>query len=107
MFINTITPPIKVITAKAPFDRFSLPVDFSRVLPEGDTISTIVSVTASPSDLTVTGTGIVAGMSGASMAVAVALSGGSIGNLYTVTINITTVLGNQYSRSFRIATQAR
>jgi hypothetical protein len=131
MFGNTITPPIEVISAKAPFDRFSLPVDFSRVLPPNDTIAAIASVIADPADLTVSAVGIVAGERGADTAVAVALSGGSISrvalsggsisrvalndcsisrsivHIYTVTIDITTTLGDQYSRSFKIGVQQR
>jgi hypothetical protein len=107
MFGSVITPQIPVITAKAPFDAFSLPVDFSDVLPVGDTIATVVSVTPSSSDLIVAAIGIVPGSGGAARAVALALSGGTAASFYTVTINIVTTFGNRYSRSFRISAQER
>jgi hypothetical protein len=101
------TPSIPVLTAKSPADVRQWQADFSNIIAAGDTIATIDSVVASPSDLTVGSTAIIAGHGGASLAVGMVLSAGTIGNTYTVTTDITDTAGNQYSRSFDLPVQAR
>lgn len=101
------TPGIITLTAKSPFDSRQWQADFSNVVPAGDTISTICAVTASPSDLVVGATAIIAGHGGAGLAVGMVLSAGSVGNQYLVTTEITTVGGVQLSRSFILPEVAR
>lgn len=94
------TPSIVTLTAKAPFDSRQWQADFSNLIPTGDTIAVIDSVIAAPSDLVVGVTEIIAGKGGAALAVGIQLSGGSVGNQYLVTTDITTVGGTKLSRSF-------
>ncbi|OYV61791.1 MAG: hypothetical protein B7Z71_03900 [Acidocella sp. 21-58-7] len=102
-----ITPQIPVLTAKAPYDEAQWLLDFSNVIPSGDTIASIASVLCNPIGLTIGATTIATGKSGASLAIGVVLSGGTVGAQYTVTAEITTVAGDQFARSIIVPVQAR
>jgi hypothetical protein len=82
-------------------------LDFSNVLPSGDTIKSIATVSVAPTDMIIGATVVAAGVGGASLAVGVNLSGGTIGNQYVVTAKVVTAQGNQFARSIIIPVQVR
>jgi hypothetical protein len=100
------TPSIVTVTAKAPFDKFNMLMDFSNILG-GDIIAEISSVTCFPLGVTTNSATIANGIAGASSAVQINIGGGDSGSTYTITINVETATGNQFSRSFNIAAQLR
>ena len=77
------------------------------MLPTGDTIASIVSVTAVPNDLVVGSTAITAGVGGANLRVGIQLSGGTAGLSYQVTTEITSTQGLTRARSFNIPALVR
>jgi hypothetical protein len=81
--------------------------DFSRALPSGDIIASVVNVTSFPAGLTIGQTAIVAGVGGPALAVQAPLGGGVAGTQYTCTATILSVDGETISRSFVLPVQAR
>ncbi|MHB8564406.1 MAG: phage fiber-tail adaptor protein [Acidiferrobacteraceae bacterium] len=65
------------------------------------------SVTATPLGLTISGETVLTGIAGPNTAVGFALSGGSSGVTYIVTISIMTALGHQFTRSAYVGVQQR
>jgi hypothetical protein len=99
------TPAIPTLTAIAPGDA-NEPVtyDFTKKLAliTGDTLASVVSVTGTPTGLTIQGGNIVSGLGGAATAVVVLLSNGVLGATYLITLLVTTAHGRTMEQSFYI-----
>ncbi len=102
------TPSIPVLTGISPLDA-GIPFkwDFSNALAAGDTIASIVGVTALPAGLTVGTPAPVAGIGGAALAVQATLGNGTLGQTYTVTAEILSTAGEQIARSIIVPVVAR
>lgn len=91
------------LSAMSPSDA-DVPIllDFSNVLATGDTISTIVAVTVSPSGMTLGTPTIAAGTRTACAVQVKVISPGTVATLYLVTAEITSAQGIQLARSVYI-----
>lgn len=88
---------------KAPFDRFSVVLDFADILLPGDTIAT-QEVVATPNDLIIDNISIVNSPSTGAVdqALSIRLSAGSANIFYTITTQIDTTAQEQFQRSFTV-----
>ena len=108
----TATPVIPTYSALGPSDDDDFLIDFSGKLA-GATITTLVSVTATPSGLTLIAPSIVAGTAGAASAVAFGATvgtpsaPGTTGIYYTVSASVVTSDGRDLTRSAVIPVQPR
>ncbi len=83
--------------AKDPGERLDYLYDFTELLESGETLTALNSTTVSPTGvMTVEASGIVA----ASKKVQVILSGGTAGQDYVVSVNVTTSAGGPPTRIF-------
>ncbi len=96
---------IPFIGPKDPYDQADYLLDFANVLSAGDTIASIGTVVSSPADLQIIASGIQPGLLGTPTAVSIGLAAGTIGQNYTVSAEITTSTGEEFSRSIIISVQ--
>jgi len=96
-----------ILNNKFAYDSVLYTLDFSNVLVSGDSISNIDNISISPSGyLTVSSGIIVSGALGVSGAVQTRIASGQPGVLYTLTYEITTTEGDQFSRQALLQVQA-
>jgi hypothetical protein len=99
----------QIMSPKSPGASYYYGIDFSNVLPQGDTIMGTPTVAftnpAGLSDLALGAPAIIPGQLGQALAVWVRVSGGSAPNQYQVIFNVSTAQGNLDSRSIIIPVQ--
>ena len=98
--------PIPVFTSKFAFDSSNYIFDFSPALASGDTIATLGSISATPSGSLEIGSGsVVSGLGGPSLGIQARISSGAPGQLYTITVQVLTTGGDQFSRAAMLQVQ--
>lgn len=99
-----------ILTAKDPFDAVDFSYDFFPFIAEDDYISTIDGIIITPLTspaLSAPYTAIASGVGSTLSVVQMNIIGGLTGTTYTVSSQITTYLGDKFSRSFLLPVAQR